>query len=282
MSAVEVVRRFGGRAMRADVLRHTTSHQITAALACGDLVRAARGIYVVAGLPAEQTAAAACRGVLSYESAASAWGLPLLFPPRVVHVTVPRGARPAPLKNVQIHERDLDPCQIEGHLTTPLRTVLDCCATLSLREALVIADSAARLVPGFLEDFVSAARAPGRGQRQRELVARHVSQLSAGPFESALRAELVSAGLTMFRPQVVIRTADDTFRVDLADERRRIVIEADSFAWHGDRGALDRDCRRYDELVRAGWRVLRFSWEQVMFCPGWVVAVVADVSRRAA
>ena len=87
----------------------------------------------------------------------------------------------------------------------------------------------------------------------------------------------------MFRPQVVIRTADDTFRVDLADERRRIVIEADSLAWHGDRGALDRDCRRYDEFVRAGWRVLRCSWEQVMFCPDRVVAVVADVvGRRAA
>ncbi|WP_156911355.1 hypothetical protein [Arsenicicoccus bolidensis] len=27
---------------------------------------------------------------------------------------------------------------------------------------------------------------------------------------------------------------------------------------------MDRDCRRYDELVVWGWTVLRFSWEQVM------------------
>ena len=52
--------------------------------------------------------------------------------------------------------------------------------------------------------------------------------------------------------------------VDLGDPALRLAVEADSFAWHGDRRALDRDCRRYDELVVWGWTVLRFSWEQVM------------------
>jgi very-short-patch-repair endonuclease len=66
-------------------------------------------------------------------------------------------------------------------------------------------------------------------------------------------------------------------RVDLGDGRRRIALEADSFAHHGHRSALRSDCRRYDELVRAGWAVLRFSWEDVMFHEAWVAAVVADV-----
>lgn len=69
-------------------------------------------------------------------------------------------------------------------------------------------------------------------------------------------------------------------RVDLGDTRRRIALEADSFAWHGSRSALDQDCRRYDELVRVGWLVLRFSWEQVMFDPGWVADCVEDVVLR--
>ena len=93
---------------------------------------------------------------------------------------------------------------------------------------------------------------------------------------------MIDAGIDGFRPQVVIDTPGGQFRVDLADEQRRIVIEADSFSWHGDRAALDRDCRRYDELVRAGWTVLRFSWEQVMFDGAWLVAVVRDVVKRAA
>jgi very-short-patch-repair endonuclease len=41
-----------------------------------------------------------------------------------------------------------------------------------------------------------------------------------------------------------------------------------------DRGALDRDARRYNELVVRGYLVLRFSWEQVVGDPAWVVAVV--------
>lgn len=281
-NAVEVVRRFGGRAIRADLLRHTTAHLIAAAVDSGDLVRVARGLYVLADLPSAPTAAAACRGVLSHESAAAALQLPLLLPPSVVHVTVPRGSRPSPIKNVQVHERDLASSDVDNHATVPLRTVLDCCATMPFREALALADSAARIVPGFLEDFTTAAAAPGRGRRRREQVARHVSSLSSGPFESAVRADLIAARLTDFRPQVTIRAGGEVFRVDLADERRRIVVEADSFAWHGNRTALDSDCRRYNELVRAGWLVLRFSWEQVMFSPDWVVSVVRDVVARAA
>ena len=63
-------------------------------------------------------------------------------------------------------------------------------------------------------------------------------------------------------------------RADLVDRRLRIVIEADSFEWHGDRTALRRDARRYDLLVANGWTVLRFSWEDVMHDPDFVRAVL--------
>jgi very-short-patch-repair endonuclease len=66
------------------------------------------------------------------------------------------------------------------------------------------------------------------------------------------------------------------YRVDLGDDGRRIALEADSFAYHGTPAALERDCRRYDELVRHGWLVLRFSWDQVMFDPTWVGATIRD------
>lgn len=51
--------------------------------------------------------------------------------------------------------------------------------------------------------------------------------------------------------------------VDLADERLRIVLEADSFEWHGSREGLERDCIRYNRLVADGWVVLRLTWDQV-------------------
>jgi very-short-patch-repair endonuclease len=69
--------------------------------------------------------------------------------------------------------------------------------------------------------------------------------------------------------------------VDLGDPRCRVALEADSFEHHGTRRALRDDCRRYDELVRVGWTVLRFAWEHVVLDPAWVRAVVGDVVESA-
>jgi len=72
-------------------------------------------------------------------------------------------------------------------------------------------------------------------------------------------------------PQVGIRLADGA-RVapDLVDVTLGLVLEADSHEFHTGRARLTSDCWRYDELVVAGWRVLRFTWEQVMHRQGWV------------
>ncbi|MFZ0158937.1 MAG: hypothetical protein WAL50_07915 [Kineosporiaceae bacterium] len=280
--APEVVRQFGGRALRRALLRHVSENEIKRALAAGDLVRSARGLYVLPALPAERAMAAACRGVVSHDSAARLLGLPLLHVPREVHVTVRRGARPAPRKQVVVHQRDLSPGEVVGDVTTPVRTVLDCCLCLPFREALAVADSAARLVPGFVEEFRTAADAPGPGRAARRRVARHVDGRAANPFESALRGSLIDAGMTGFVPQLCISTRTGIARVDLGDPVRRIAVEADSFEWHSTRDALTEDCRRYDEFVRDGWAVLRFAWDHVMFDHGWMVGVVGDVrSSRA-
>ena len=60
------------------------------------------------------------------------------------------------------------------------------------------------------------------------------------------------------------------------DEDRRLVLEADSFEWHGKRAALRRDCRRYNAIVAAGWVLLRFSWEDVMHDPDYVRSVLRE------
>jgi very-short-patch-repair endonuclease len=67
--------------------------------------------------------------------------------------------------------------------------------------------------------------------------------------------------------------------VDLADDALEIVLEADSFEFHGERSAFGRDCERYDELVSRRWIVLRFTWEQVMLRPAWVATVLARTVR---
>jgi very-short-patch-repair endonuclease len=109
-------------------------------------------------------------------------------------------------------------------------------------------------------------------------VARWAHGAAANPFESGLRAIVVDAGWATFVPQFAV--PGTPYEVDLADPTRRICLEADSFAHHASRGALRNACRRYDELGRLGWLVLRFAWEQVMFEGPWVGEVVSDCCRR--
>lgn len=97
------------------------------------------------------------------------------------------------------------------------------------------------------------------------------------PFESVLRSICLTIQGLNVAPQRVITSVDPPVRPDLVDEDLRIVIEADSFEWHGGRAALRRDARRYDLLVADRWVVLRFSWEDVMFDPDFVRSVIARV-----
>jgi very-short-patch-repair endonuclease len=48
------------------------------------------------------------------------------------------------------------------------------------------------------------------------------------------------------------------------------VLEADSFAFHGTRAALRKDCRRHVNLAMCGWLLLRYSWEDVILNEDWV------------
>lgn len=278
--AVVVLRRLGGTATLDELLRFTTEHQVRTAVRAGALVRAARGVYVLPGLPEAFAAAARCRGTVSHETAARQLGLQTLLPPRAVHVTAARGAKPPSLPGVVVHRAVVRPEELHREVTGHVRTVVDCAATLPFREALAIADSALAARPDLARDLVEAAerrRGPGRQRVLR--VVRQASGLAANPFESALRAIALEAGLTGFVPQYPVVTKRlGTVHVDLGDPALRIALEADSFAWHGSREALASDCFRYAEVERTGWLVVRFAWEHVMFEWDWVAEVLLDVT----
>ena len=57
----------------------------------------------------------------------------------------------------------------------------------------------------------------------------------------------------------------------------RLVVEAESFEFHGKRRMLKHDCERYNAFVVDGWLVVRFAWEHVMFEPEYVAGVLRAV-----
>jgi len=159
---------------------------------------------------------------------------------------------------------------------------MDCARILPFGEALAVADAA--LASGLtrkdqLIRAAAAMRGPGRPN------ARRVAALADGYvdsfLESMLRALLLEAGIDGFEPQVGVECGSLRVRVDLGHRKARVALEADSFEFHGSRAALAADCRRYDELVAAGWLVLRFSYEQILSDAAWVVEMVCRTLARA-
>jgi very-short-patch-repair endonuclease len=85
-----------------------------------------------------------------------------------------------------------------------------------------------------------------------------------------LRLALVHTGLV---PQSQAQIAG-VGRVDFLFVAERLVVEADGYAFHADRRAYREDRRRGNALQSAGYRVLRFTWEDVVNAPDRVVATV--------
>ncbi len=273
MEVVEALTRLGGVAEAPRLLSLTSRKRVATAIRRGEVLRDARGRYALPTADEARRAAGRLSGVVSGASAAAHHGWELKAPPPLPHVTVPAKRRVGPdrRRGVVLRWRDLDPDDVCDGVLRPAATFVDCAETLPFDEALAVADSALRhggLTPARLETLAEQAPTRSRGRCRR--VAREASGLAANPFESVLRAiALDVTGLDLV-PQVVIEERGWTGRPDLVDVERRVVVEADSFEFHGHRAALRRDCERYNALVVRGWTVLRFSWEHVMFDAGYV------------
>lgn len=252
-------------------------------------MRVGRNRYALPTAHRGLLAAGALAGVASHTTAASIHGWELAVQPQLPDVIVPRARRVEPRRRIgcTVRWRALDPDDVvRGIVTDPYRTVIDCARDLPFVEALAIADSALR--HGLDEDRLvqRALRLSTTGRRRALRVVEAADIRAANPFESVLRGIALGVKGLDVEPQVQIVERGFSGRPDLVDRRRRIVLEADSYTFHGTRKAFRQDCARYNALVLRGWTVLRFAWEHVMLEPDYVrevlEAVVAGPGEHAA
>lgn len=200
--------------------------------------------------------------------------------PDLPDVTFPRThhLRRSARRLVVPHWSDIAPEDIVDGVTGVRRTLVDCMRMLPLEEALPIVESALRAGDVTLAQLRRiAADMRGRGRARAMGIAAMASRKPANPYESTLRAYASTVPGLHVEPQVPIRlSATRVLHPDLADLELRIVIEAESFTWHGETAALSRDCTRYNAFTLNGWIVVRFSWYQVMFDPAYVLMVLRD------
>ena len=88
---------------------------------------------------------------------------------------------------------------------------------------------------------------------------------------------LVGAGLpTPICQQRVRRKGAFVARVDFCYPDVRLVIEVSGYRWHRTRAQMESDLRRRRELTLAGYRVLEYSYDDVVTRPGRLIAEVSE------
>jgi len=165
--------------------------------------------------------------------------------------------------------RSSDVVRVRGLPATSVnRTLTDLCLRLPEVEGLVAMDASLHLR---LVD--KGALSCLRGRRLQYLAM--LAEPAESPMETRLRWLLLKSGLPSPKVQVDLRDADGRFigRADLYYSVARLVIEYDG-ASHRER--LAEDNRRQNNLVDAGFRVLRFAAADLRQRPATVVALVRN------
>jgi hypothetical protein len=281
MDLISQVTALGGVCDRATLVRLRSAAEVDGALQDGVLVRDARGRYALPTTRPALRTANRVAGVLSHRSAAQYWGWAQKAPPPLPEVTFDRNRRvDRSLRPILVpHWCELAPDDIEGSVTSQVRTLVDCMRNLPWDEAVAIVNSAIRA-----DDFTQAEiqliaeRTRGRGRRRIIEVATAVTGQCANPFEAVLYAQALMVPGLHVTPQLEVAVPGQkrTIHPDLGDPVLAIAIEAESFEWHGKPAHLSRDCRRYNTLSLLGWHVIRFSWWQVMHDPAYVQRVLVE------
>lgn len=231
------------------------------------------GVYRVGGAPASwrqtlMAATLASGGAASHAAAAALWSLPS-YPERPVEVIVARGGRRSSLFVVHRAGNLIAGDQVRiGPIpvTTAVRTLIDLCATTAEHRLAAALDDAIRRGLLTTQRLLKRIEMLGRGHAGlrvlRDLAADRAG-MDAVPqsvLESAMLALLRAAGLPDPHLQYPIGRAI----VDFAYPDARLVIEVDGYRWHGaDPDRWQRDLSRQNDLIAAGWRVIRFTWDDV-------------------
>jgi very-short-patch-repair endonuclease len=204
--------------------------------------------------------------VLSHEAAAWVWGLVPRHGPTVQLTMVRRHVRNTAEVRVHrarsLHSRDV---RLRDGLpvTAPARTLIDRAGQLDdgetaaeLAEARVLRLVSDRELASALDRHQTRA---GVARLRRVLEDEGGRTVTRSEGERRMRALLAAAQLPV--PEVNARLHG--FEVDFLWRAQRLVVEFDGRQFHAHPAAFERDRRRDQVLLAAGYRVLRVTWRQL-------------------
>ncbi len=200
----------------------------------------------------------------------------------LVHVTAPRTHE---LNGIRCHRaRTLDPRDtsvVDGIPVTSLaRTYLDLAEILTharLIDVLEAGERQSKLDVSAIDAMI--ARSPGR--HGIEPLQAAMAELTDAPplLQSGLERAFRHVARAYNLPMPQFNGYVEGELVDMVWREQRLVVEVDGRRWHIGKRAFGEDRRRDRKLLRAGWRVVRFTDDQVAQDPAGVAAELSALLR---
>jgi very-short-patch-repair endonuclease len=224
------------------------------------------------------------KSAIGYRSASGLLGFGNGRPSRLEVVTLRDLKSPYP--GITVHRsRQLESDDItivsSIRVTTPSRTLLDLASVLDeaqLEDALDAALRRHSTTLATLVQMVEGNRAKGHKGTSalRRLLAAHDEAVCESPLETRFMRLVRRFDLPRPVLQYEIEADDHRARVDFAYPTLKIAIEVDGYRYHAGRKAWSRDAARANRLVRLGWRILRFTWDDVVTRPRDVAETIRE------
>jgi hypothetical protein len=251
-------------------------HHVERRVKRGSLSRVRPAVFAVAGSPRtfEQLVLAAVlaagpNAVASHTTAAVLWDLPLVQH-EIFEMTTSR-RHWARMPGVRAHRTvAFLGCEHTSRrqipITTVARTLVDLSGSFSVAQLGRMTDSALREGTLRLDDLRTcvAGLPPARGRhptRVESVLERRLAGYNPGDsgLEMRFTRAIVGNGLPGPVQQYPVSVGRRHYRIDLAYPELKIAIEIDGWEYHRSRGSFDDDRSRANDLVVAGWHVLRFT-----------------------
>jgi predicted transcriptional regulator of viral defense system len=294
-AALAWFRRHHGYALVGDLHKlGMTKHRVATMVKKGICTRVDRGL-VALGTPRLDIWANAMRSVMiaGPHAAAALWTAAQLHDldaPRdtTIHVVVPGSNKRQPTAQLHVHRtRYLPPEHVTTLKNVPVtslaRTIVDCAQHLAVSPALRVLDSCSASVRTWQEIHRAAERlSNGRaGVRAiADATAPDGAERMRSTLERQARDALQTYGVAIGQWNRTIHDEYGRIReVDLCYAEARLIIELDGLVHHRGPSAAQRDRETDRRLLLAGWRVLRFTWRDVMERPHYFVGQIQDGLR---
>jgi very-short-patch-repair endonuclease len=228
---------------------------------------------------------------ISHSSAAAVWGLDGFSGGEPYHLTIGSKER-SPDRRIRLHScfelTELEPTVIDSVAATSVRKTLFDLAAVGHRRLERAFDQCLREgLVSLAEMWTMIDRPTSVGRRGIRLLRNVVIERdgSTAPTDSEMEDLLLRVVRDNNLPYPVaqhpITLSERTINVDFAYPECSLAIECDSYAWHMDRQAFERDRERDAEAQLLGWNVLRVTWAQLRHRSDDVAALIRRYLSRA-